>query len=48
MDKILYDKENINDNDNDTFIQYFKNNKINFEDFNIKLEKGDENGDRKN
>ena len=43
MDKILYDKENINDNDNDTFIQYFKNNKINFEDFNIKLEKGDEN-----
>lgn len=43
MDKILYDKENVNDNDNDTFIQYFKNNKINFEDFNIKLEKGDEN-----
>ena len=43
MDKILYDKENINDNDNDTFIQYFENNKINFEDFNIKLEKGDEN-----
>ena len=43
MDKILYDKENVNDNDNDTFIQYFKNNKINFEDLNIKLEKGDEN-----
>jgi len=43
MDKILYDKENVNDNDNDTFIQYFENNKINFEDFNIKLEKGDEN-----
>ena len=43
MDKVFYDKENINENDNDKFIKYFKNNKINFDDLNIKLEKGDEN-----
>ena len=42
MDKVFYDKENINENDNDKFIKYFKNNKINFDDLNIKLEKGDE------
>ena len=43
MNNMIYDKENLNDNDSGKFVKYFKNNKINFVDFDIKLENGDEN-----
>ena len=42
MNNMVYDKENLTDNDNKKFIKYFKNNKINFGDIDIKLEKGEE------
>ena len=42
MNKCTYDKENANDNDNEKFIKYFQKDKINFGDFDIKLESGNE------